>query len=1212
MHAKRSSPYVMIAALAVAGCCLPRLISASLDPSKAIAQYSHEVWQTESGLPQDSVLAITQSHDGYLWLGTEEGLARFDGVDFTVFNTRNTPALGMDTITALLEDRSGSLWIGTNGGGLTRLHDGRFTRFTTRDGLGSDVVLSLDEDHSGNIWIGTDGGGLTRFRAGRWVTYTVKNGLPDNSIFSICEDREGSLWLGTHAGVSRLKHGLFTSFGGSRGLPDPYVKAVYTGKDGVLWVGTNGGGLSRLGADGRFVTYSTKNGLSSNAIWSLYQDRAGTLWIGTGAGGLDRLRDGKFTAYTSKQGLSSNDVWSIYEDREGSLWIGTSDGGLNQLRDGAFTAYTTEEGLSSDIALAVFQDHEGNLWAGTDGGGIDRLTDGRVTSFTAANGLSNNQVFSICEDGAGSLWVGTRHGLNQFKNGKFHAYRARAGLPSDVVTASYVDRQGTLWIGTRGGLSRMENGQFITYTTTQGLSSDHVSSMYEDRSGNLWVGTVGGGVDRFKNGKFTAYTTANGLSNNVVWSLYGDSAGVLWIGTNGGGLVRLKNGRFTTYTTRDGLFDDVVVEILDDGRGSLWMSSNRGIFRASKRELDSFARGVIHSIHSVAYDTSDGMKSKECNGGFQPAGWKLQDGRLCFPTMKGLVFVDPARLKSNPLPPPVAIEQVTIDRRAFPPSQAAEVRPGKGQLEFEFAALSFISPKKIRFKYRLEGFDKDWVDAGSRRAAYYTNIPPGTYQFQVIAANSDGVWNDTGAWFSFVLEPHFYQAFWFYSLCGLLVLSLGIAGHHLRVRHLNARERELSRRVDERTRQLQQEIAERTRAETALRASEQRFRQLAENIREVFWVLDVDAGKISYVSPAYRSLWGRACESLYEDPSSWLETVHPDDRPAAAARMNASRSGVPCNVEYRVVSSHGSQRWISDRSFPVKDETGRTYRVVGIAEDVTELKDAEEILRRSHDEMEHLVEKRTLELTRTNAELKAAKEIAEAASRAKSEFMANMSHELRTPMNAILGFTEMLIDGLYGEVPSQLKEPLTDIQLNGRHLLRLINDVLDLSKIEAGRMQLALSEYSVREIVDIVQVSLRSLAAEKGLELAVSVPDDIPVAYGDNGRLTQCLMNLAGNAIKFTKKGKVEIGVEQVESDLVFRVTDTGIGIPKEELENVFTEFRQVDTAVTREYGGTGLGLSITKRFVEMHGGRVWVESELGKGCSFFFSVPLRTRSNEA
>jgi len=233
-------------------------------------------------------------------------------------------------------------------------------------------------------------------------------------------------------------------------------------------------------------------------------------------------------------------------------------------------------------------------------------------------------------------------------------------------------------------------------------------------------------------------------------------------------------------------------------------------------------------------------------------------------------------------------------------------------------------------------------------------------------------------------------------------------------------------------------------------------------------------------------------------------------------------------------------------------------------------------------------------------------------SKAKSEFLANMSHELRTPMNAILGFTEMVLDGLYGDVPTELKEPIGDIQVNGRHLLRLINDVLDLSKIEAGRMQLALGEYSVREVVDIVYISLRSLAAEKGLEFVINVPEDLPVAYGDNGRLTQCLMNLAGNAIKFTKQGRVEIGVELVNSELIYRVSDTGIGIPKEEMQNVFAEFRQIDATVTREFGGTGLGLSITKRFVEMHGGRIWVESEIGRGCTFFFAVPVRTKGDSA
>src|SRR5437867_6972188 len=266
------------------------------------------------------------------------------------------------------------------------------------------------------------------------------------------------------------------------------------------------------------------------------------------------------------------------------------------------------------------------------------------------------------------------------------------------------------------------------------------------------------------------------------------------------------------------------------------------------------------------------------------------------------------------------------------------------------------------------------------------------------------------------------------------------------------------------------------------------------------------------------------------------------------------------------------------------------------------------------DRMNHMseeLERFDKEQRRAAAELGRLNDQLAQTSKAKSEFLANMSHELRTPMNAMLGFTEMLLDDLYGEVPAALKEPLADIQVNGRHLLRLINDVLDLSKIEAGRMQLALGEYSVREVVDIVHVSLRSLAAEKGLDFAINVPDDLPIAYGDNGRLTQCLMNLAGNAIKFTKQGRIEIGAELVGSELIYRVSDTGIGIPKEELENVFAEFRQVDATVTREFGGTGLGLSITKKFVEMHGGRIWIESEIGKGCTFFFAVPLRTKGKE-
>jgi PAS domain S-box-containing protein len=776
------------------------------------------------------------------------------------------------------------------------------------------------------------------------------------------------------------------------------------------------------------------------------------------------------------------------------------------------------------------------------------------------------------------------------------------------VMATYVDRQGTLWIGTRGGLSRMEGGRFVTYTTRQGLSNNNVSAIYEDPSGNLWVGTAGGGLNRLKDGKFTTYSTANGLSNDVVWSLYGEDDGTLWIGTNGGGLVRLKDGKFTSFTTRDGLFDDAVFQILDDGHGNLWMSSNKGLFRANKAQLNAFALGATHSIHCVSYGTADGMKSKECNGGFQPAGWKLRDGRLCFPTMKGLVFVDPSQLRPNPLAPPLVIEQVTANQRAFSPFQAARVPPGRGQLEFEFAALSFISPDNIHFMYRLEGFDKEWVDAGSRRAAYYTNIPPGRYRFTVTASNSDGVWNRTGASFDLTLEPHFYQTLWFYALCGFLVLSLAVAAHLLRVRQFNEREKELSRRVDERTRELQQEIAERKRVEAALRESEQRFRQLAESIHEVFWVLDVETGKISYVSPAYEDIWGQTCESLYRDPLSWLEVVHPEDRPLVAARLEGSRSGIPHSLEYRLVDTHGSLRWIWDRSFPVYDDAGKACRVVGIAEDVTARREAEEVLRRSHDELEKLVQERTAELTQTNEDLIVAKDAAEAASRAKSQFMANMSHELRTPLNGIIGMTELTLDT---ELTDDQREFLGMVKLSAVNLLGIVSDILDFSTIETQKLKLEVIDFDPRQLINDALEPYRLQAVHKGLEFSSDIAKNVSgLLAGDPGRIRQVITNLLGNALKFTEKGFVRVSAySEIPEDgitaLHVAVADSGIGIPQDKQGLIFEAFQQADGSATRKYGGTGLGLAICAQLVEMMGGRIWVESEVSKGSTFHFTVLL-------
>ncbi len=800
---------------------------AALDPVRPLTQDIQNVWGSDAGLPHGSVTAIAQTRDGYLWLGTEEGLARFDGVHFTTFDTHNTPSLRTNQISALLVDSKGRLWIGTDGGGLTLLSNGKFVTFSSHNGLSNDAILSLYEDKSGVLWVGTDGGGLNCFRNGHFSKYTAQNTLSSEAVFSIAGGRDGSIWLGTHDGLVHLANGTSTLYTRKNGLTDDYIKSVHVDRSGDPWLGTNGGGLSHF-VNGRFINYTAHDGLPSNSIWSIYEDSAATLWIGTIDGGLSRFRDGKFSNYAEKDGLPFNRVLSFFEDREGDFWIGTGGAGLVRLKSGAFTSLTRREGLSDDVVLPVLEDSQRAIWLGTNGGGLNRLKNGQVTTYSTRNGLLDNVVFSLAEDREGALWIATRRGLDRLKNGRFSVFTTNSGLPSDIILCLYKDREGVLWAGSRGGLSRLEGKRFRTYTTSDGLANDYVTSIYEDPSGALWIGTGGGGLNKFASGHFTLYSTKNGLSSDTIRSLNGDADGTLWIGTSGGGLDRLKNGRFTVYTTRSGLLDDELFQILSDRYGYLWMSSNKGISRVAKWQLEAYAEGRLADLNTTVYGQSDGLKSKECNGGFQPAGWATHDGSLLFPTMKGgLAIVNPGQLKTNRVPPAVGIERASADGVDFNPNQSFRAKPGKGQLEFEFTALSLVSPEKIRFKYKLEGFDKDWADAGTRRAAYYTNISPGEYRFTVIACNNDGVWNYNGASLPFALTPHFYQTPLFIAFCVALVGALSLATYRLRINHLIANEKKLVGLVNERTQSLREEVRAKERARAELAQAQQHLMELS-------------------------------------------------------------------------------------------------------------------------------------------------------------------------------------------------------------------------------------------------------------------------------------------------------------------------------------------------------------------------------------------------
>jgi ligand-binding sensor domain-containing protein/signal transduction histidine kinase len=738
----------------------------------AVARERFESWTSEDGLPQNSVDSILQTRDGYLWFTTRGGLVRYDGVRFTVFNRSNSAGITSNRFTTLYEDAEGGLWIGTEARGLTRYWKGTFKTYTTEDGLPDMQIKAIRGDKAGQVWVVTDGG-LSKWTGERFILPAPQELSPEQLLTIRTMRRQTGMSFFDSAGFHSFVQGKFRTYTTRDGLSSLNINSVYEDQHGTFWIETKDKGLNRL-KDDKVTVYPIQASAPNDEtrITAVYEDRRGNLWIARRGQGLSRQRGHLVETFTVANGLPSNDIETIFEDREGNIWLGTFNNGLCRVTDQVFTVYSQKDGLANPNVYPMLEDRAGNIWIGTWGGDLYRLKDNRFEHYGKEQGLSYQAVGALFEDVSGTLWVGTfGGGVNRLVDGQFVSLTRQDGMPDDNIRAITQDAEGSIWFGTTNGLARLNEGKVSTFGTADGLPDKEVQALTIDRHGNLWIGTLGG-VARFRDGRFTRYTENDGLSSNYIRVIHEDRDGVIWIGTYDGGLSRLKDGHIRRITMQDGLYDNGVFQILEDDQDNFWMSCNRGVYRVSRKELNAFADGLKPSVSSVHYGKADGLLNTECNGGTQPAGFRARDGKMWFPTQGGIAVVDPRVISSNELPPPVAIEDFMLDNRPEVFHQEAQIPVGLESFEIHYTGLSFVRPEQVRFKYKLEGLDKDWIDVGTRRTAYYSHVPPGNYTFMVVAANSDGVWNTTGASIRIRVVPPFWRTWWFFTLEFLALAAL--------------------------------------------------------------------------------------------------------------------------------------------------------------------------------------------------------------------------------------------------------------------------------------------------------------------------------------------------------------------------------------------------------------------------------------------------------
>ena len=812
----RSSGYFLI--------CAAAFSAAALNISKPLSDLSHHSWSVDDGMPHSTVRSVAQTPDGYLWLATHEGVARFDGLAFTVFDQHNAPALRGSGVSSLLVTRDGGLLLGLRDGGLVRFARGKFETINPKGALPAGSVALLAERADGSVWAAIGEAGLVRIANNEARVYLEADGLPSRAVTSAIARSDGALWVGTVGGLSIFKDGSFTKIPTGTWLDGASIASIAEDREKRVWIATNGQGIAAIDNKGDAITgnairrYDRAQGLQSSTLTKLLVDRDGGVWVGS-LEGIFRLVGNTFERFATPDGLTNNNVRHVFEDSEGSIWVGT-DAGVNRFRDARITTWGARKGLTEEFSRAVLEDRQGRVWVATSDG-LFMLSGGGSRRYGRAEGLINGAVLSLAEDPNGVLWIGTNGGgLHRLIGEKVEAMSAKFGIAVVPVRAILPARDGTLWVGTSTGLLKaswkdpgLGTKPVASMHAGTGLPSAQVSGLLEDKYGRIWIGTRGG-LGVIENGA-ASVTQVAGIDGAIL-GINGDTEGRIWANTNSGLFLVLPGTTAPTaqaYQVRrlqpaDGVPAQAFFSALDDHAGYVWTCGNRGMIKIAKSQLTELIQGKRTKLEPAFYGRAEGMATAQCNGASQPAGWRMRDGRLMFPTARGIAIVDPSQEEKTDLrAPPVLIKDVFVDGARLEVGDAGvlSIPPGKHRVEITYVGLSLADPEKVRYRYRLNGFDPDWVEAGREAKAVYTNIHPGAYEFRVRAARAGGAWSEPGAALAIEQRPRIHETLAFRISFAVAFLLVMFVVYRARVAQLNARHVTLQRMVDERTAALELE-----------------------------------------------------------------------------------------------------------------------------------------------------------------------------------------------------------------------------------------------------------------------------------------------------------------------------------------------------------------------------------------------------------------------